>query len=66
MQLIIKGNLLQYDKSFSEEKVVYDKTKVCFVCRFLYFSIFIFIILGFWFVTSCVMCRNSIMEELLI
>ncbi len=71
MQLIIRrelrgGNLLKYDKAFSEEKVVYDKTKVCFVCCFYIFQFSCFcIILDFWFVTSCVMYKNSITKELL-
>ncbi len=71
MQLIIRrelrgGNLLKYDKAFSEEKVVYDKIEVCFVCCFYIFQFSCFcIILDFWFVTSCVMYKNSIMEVLL-
>jgi hypothetical protein len=71
MQLIIRrelrgGNLLKYEKAFSEEKVVYDKTKVCFVCCFYIFQFSCFcIILDFWFVTSCVMYKNSITKELL-
>jgi len=71
MQLIIRrelrgDNLLKYDKAFSEEKVVYDKTKVYFVCCFYIFQFSCFcIILDFWFVSSCVMYKNSIMEELL-
>jgi hypothetical protein len=59
------GHLLWYDETFSEEKTIYDKinvTNIYFILNIqLLFSCIIF---GCWFVTICILCKNSILEKM--